>query len=431
MARMIGRGSLAARLSRRLDSRLYYGWIVVGVIFTANTAAFAINPTFGLFVAPLEHEFGWDRGTLARSLTLGTVAGAFVAPLLGALCDRIGVRSLLVACGAVAAAAFVLLSRVQQAWQYNLLLGTCYGVMTTGIGSVLGSVAVAQWFVRRRGRAMGIVMMGASGSGLVFVLLDTLLLATLGWRAAYLIQGGLTLLLIVLPAWFLLPDRPDTLGAADEGREPDSLRTRSEPLPPAAGERSWTLREAAGTRAFWLTLIGVMLGSFPVIGYFAHAVPILQSHGASAGLAASAWATFFTTGILAKFVWGFAIERLSVRYSLAICFAAEALGLVLLSVASSPLGVFAWAVCNGLGHGPFLQLLAMVWADYFGRRSLGTIFGTVQPFIVFSASLGPWVAGLLYDASGSYDLFLHLAIGMTVLASGVFLLDRPPRAQPD
>lgn len=429
---MTARESLAVRLARRLDRRVYYGWIVVGVIFTANTAAFAINPTFGLFVSPLKHEFGWDRGTLARSLTLGTVVGAFVSPLLGALCDRIGVRALIVACGLVAASALALLSQVQQAWQYNLLLGTCYGVMTTGIGSVLGSVAVAQWFVRRRGRAMGIVMMGASGSGLVFVLLDTLLLATLGWRAAYLIQAGLTLTLIVLPAWLLLIDRPETVGRSDEAvaRPPPSPGPATE-APQAGGEHSWTLREAAGTRAFWMTLLGVMVGSFPVIGYFAHAVPILESHGVSAGIAASAWATFFITGILAKFVWGFAIERLSVRYSLAICFAAEALGLVLLSRASGPVGAFAWAVCNGLGHGPFLQLLAMVWADYFGRRSLGAIFGTVQPFILFAASLGPWVAGLLYDARGSYGLFLHLAIGMTLLASLVFIVDRPPRTVPD
>jgi len=421
--------SLAHRLARRLDRRLYYGWIVVGVIFTANTAAFAINPTFGLFVAPLEHEFGWDRGTLARSLTLGTVVGAVVAPLLGALCDRIGVRRLIVACGLVAAAALMLMSQVRQAWQYNLLLGTCYGVMTTGIGSVLGSVAVSQWFVRRRGRAMGIVMMGASSSGLVFVLLDTLLLATLGWRAAYLVQGVLTLALIVLPAWLLLIDRPETVGRSDETAPPPSHRSPTN-TPPAGGEFSWTLREAAKTRAFWMTLLGVMVGSFPVIGYFAHAVPILQSHGVSAGLAASAWATFFTTGILAKFAWGFAIERLSVRYSLAICFAAEALGLVLLARAAEPVGVFAWAVCNGLGHAPFLQLLAMVWADYFGRRNLGAIFGTVQPFILFAASLGPWVAGLVYDASGSYDFFLRVAIGMTLVAGAVFLFDRPPRTGP-
>lgn len=454
---MNGHDSLALRLAQRLDRRLYYGWVIVGVVFIANIAAFAINPSFGLFVGPLEQEFGWDRGTLARSLTLGTVVGAAVSPLLGALSDRVGVRSLMVACGTVAALCFALLSQVQQAWQYNLLLGTCYGVMTTGIGSVLGSVAVSQWFVRRRGRAMGIVMMGASGSGLVFVLLHSLLLATLGWRAAYLIQGALTLVLIVLPAWFLLIDRPETIGAQDEGgarpaakaepapaaqpasAQPTAVQTTAAqpsvtareappaPAPAAQDEHSWSLADAAKTRAFWVTLAGVMIGSFPVIGYFAHAVPILQSHGLSAGVAASAWATFFVTGILAKFVWGFAIERLSVRYSLAICFAAEAAGLFLLSQASSPLGAFAWAVLNGLGHGPYLQLLAMVWADYFGRRSLGAIFGTVQPFIVFSASLGPWVAGLLYDAGGSYDLFLRIAIGMTVVAGAIFLLDPPPR----
>ena len=422
--------SFPMRLARRLEPRIYYGWIVVGTIFVANTAAFAINPTFGLFVSPLEHEFGWDRAALARSLTLGTVAGAIVSPLLGTLSDRIGVRKLIVICGTLAALCFVGLSRIDQAWQFNLLIGLSYAFMCTGVGSVLGSVAVSHWFVRRRGRAMGIVMMGASSSGLVFVLLHTLLIATVGWRNAFLIQGALTLAMIAVPAWALLIDRPESIGASEEvhpARDSEMADTSGIQGAPVEGEHSWTLREALRTRAFWMTLCGVMLGSFPVIGYFAHAVPILVSHGVPAGYAATAWAVFFTTGIMAKFVWGFAIERLSVRYSLAICFAAEAVGLVMLSRANSVPMAFAWAVFNGLGHGPYLQLLAMVWADYFGRRSLGAIFGAVQPLIVLSASLGPWVAGLLYDRNGTYLPFLVLAIAMTLASGVVFLLDMPPR----
>ena len=425
---MDGAASLALRLAQRLDRRLYYGWIVVGVVFSANLAAFAINPTFGLFVVPLEQEFGWDRGTLGRSLTLGTVVGAVLSPLLGALSDRIGVRRLIAGCGAAAAAGLVLLSQVQAAWQYNLLLGLCSGLLTTGVGSVLGSLAISRWFVRRRGRAMGIVMMGASCSSLLFVLLHTFLLATAGWRTAYLVQGALTFALVVLPAWLLFVEKPEALGAGVRaGEAPVAAGSPTPGDAPRAEEHSWTLREAARTRAFWLTLAGVMCGSFPVVGFIAHAVPVLRSHGVPAAAAGTAVAAFFATSILSKFVWGFAIERLGVRFSLAICFAAEAGGLALLSVVRTPPAVFAWAVCSGLGHGPYLQLLAMVWADYFGRRSLGAIFGTVQPFIVLAASLGPWVAGLLYDASGGYDAFLRVAIALTLLAGTVFVFDPPPR----
>jgi MFS family permease len=412
------------RLAARTKDRIYYGWVIVGVVYTANLVAFAINPTFGLFVTPLEQEFGWSRGTLARSITLGTVFGALLSPMLGSLIDRIGLRMLIGWSGIAASFCFIGLAWVREAWQYNLLLGMAFGLMTTGIGQVMGSVAVSRWFVRRRGRAMGIVMMGASTGGLLWVSLVTVLIATVGWRLTFVVQGVITALLIALPVFLLMIDSPESLGVSDQG----SSTGRDGPGSAGADEYHWTIRQAARTRAFWMTLAGVMVGSFSVTGYFAHAVPIMESHGISRAVASAAWATFFFTGIAAKFVWGFVIERVSVRYSLMICLLAEAAGIALLLVAQTPAAVFAWAVCNGLGHGPFLQLLAMVWADYFGRRSLGAIFGTVQPFIVVAGSLGPWAAGALFDWQGDYRLFLEIAFALALVSAAVFALDPPPRA---
>lgn len=410
------------RLASRLKDRLYYGWIVVGVVYAANLVAFAINPTFGLFVTPLEAEFGWSRGTLARSLTIGTVFGALLSPMLGTLIDRLGLRFLIGWSGVLAGLCFIGLAWVRQAWQYNVLLGMAFGVMTIGVGQLMGSVAVSRWFVRRRGRAMGIVMMGASSGGLLWVFLVTVLIATIGWRMTFVVQGVLTAVLIGVPVFLLMIDSPETVGLSDQSPAGGGAGVL------AGDEYHWTIRQAVRTRAFWQTLGGVMIGSFSVLGYFAHAVPIMESHGLSRGVASAAWATFFVTGIAAKFVWGFAIERLSVRYALTICLLAESVGITLLLLAHSPSAVFLWAVLNGLGHGPFLQLLAMVWADYFGRRSLGSIFGAVQPFIVVAGSLGPWAAGALFDWRGDYRLFLQIAIGMALLSALIFALDRPPAA---
>jgi len=412
------------RLALRTKDRIYYGWVIVGVIYSANLVAFAINPTFGLFVGPLEQEFGWSRGTLARSITIGTVFGAMLSPMLGSFIDRLGLRFLIGWSGIAASVCFIGLAWVQQAWQYNVLLGMAFGLMTTGIGQVMGSVAISRWFIRRRGRAMGIVMMGASTGGLIWVSLETVLIATVGWRLTFVVQGVITALLIAVPVFLLMIDSPESLGVSDQAPSGGGIASAAA----AADEYPWTIRQAARTRAFWMTLVGVMVGSFSVTGYFAHAVPIMESHGLSRGVASAAWATFFVTGIAAKFIWGFVIERVSVRYSLMICLLAEAAGIVLLLVARTPTAVFAWAVLNGLGHGPFLQLLAMVWADYFGRRSLGTIFGTVQPFIVVAGSLGPWAAGALFDWQGDYRLFLEMAIAGALVSAAVFALDPPPRA---
>jgi MFS family permease len=410
----------------RLGHRVYYGWVVVAVVLLANLSVFSFNPIFGLFVTPLEQQFGWSRSVISRSLTLGTVVGALLAPGLGMLVDRVGTRLPMVVFGLGAAGCYFLLSGVRQVWQFNLIVALLYPLTWIGVGQMMGSVNVNRWFVRRRGRAMGIVMMGASGGSVIFIPLSTFLIATAGWRFTFQVLGVMAVLLISLPAFLLLVNRPELLGLAGhpELRGP---RAAGGAAGPTRAEEAWTLREAARTRAFWLTLLGLMVGTVAVQGYFVHAVPHMEARGFSRAIASAVWSAFFVTGVGAKFLWGFLIERIGVRRGLVLLFLGEALGLHLLLNAASPAALFLYAVINGLGHGPYLQLQAMVWAEYFGRQSIGRIYGVVQPAIVVSGSIGPWLGGYLYDLSGNYTLFFHLGIGLCLVAVAVFLVAPPPR----
>lgn len=259
---------------------------------------------------------------------------------------------------------------------------------------------------------------------MVFIPVCTLLIESLGWRSTIALYGAIAALLISLPAFLLLLGRPELAGldAHPELHAASATRDRAA----AATLETWTLREAARTRAFWMTLLGLMLGTIAVQGYFVHAIPHMESRGFSRLLASSVWSTFFLVGVLAKFVWGFWIERIGVRIALMLLFLGEALALYLLWSATSPFWLFFFAVVSALGHGPFLQLQAMVWADYYGRAALGRIFGVVQPAIVVSGSLGPWIAGYLYDVTGSYTRFFQLGIGLCLAAVAVFAMTPPP-----
>ena len=417
-------------LAERLRNTFYYGWIVAGVVFTSNMVTFSVNPTFGLFVVPLEQEFGWERSLIARSLTLGTVMGALLSPGLGMLLDRFGTRRVMALFGTLGGLCYALLGLTHQVWQFNLLMGLAFALTTTSVGQLMGGVVVNRWFVRRRGRAMGSVMVGASLGAFLLVPLQTWLINGAGWRWAYAVHGALMLLLVAVPALLLLIDLPEQagLGGHEElGGAPTQSPIGQTPSTHTRSEPAWTLGQAARTRAFWFTLAGVMLGSFSVMGYFIHAVPHMESVGFSRSLAGAAWSTFFLVGVGSKFLWGFVIERTGVRWSLVFLFAAEAAGLVMLLVARSPIALFTYAVVNGLGHGPYLQLLAMVWAEYFGRRSLGAIQGAVQPAIVISASMGPWAAGYLFDLHGNYTLFLLIAIVFCLAAALLFMITPPPQ----
>lgn len=419
------------KIARPISRRFYYGWVVMGVVFCANLSVFSFNPTFGLFITPLETELGWDREMIARSLTLGTIMGAVLAPLLGFLIDRFGTRRLTVLFGIGAALGYLLLSRTERIWQFNLMMGIVFALSVTGVGQMMGPININHWFVRRRGRAMGAVMMGASAGSVIFIPVSAWLIAEVGWRGAYQVLGAMAFLLVSGPAFLLLVNQPEQLGLGDHPEIAGVSRGSGEPA--ANGvirenrDRVWGLREAAGTRMFWLILAGIMMGGFTVQGYFIHAIPHMESLGFSRVLASSVWGSFFLTGVFAKFMWGFIIERIGVKRGLVFLFLAEAGGLYLLMTARSPAALFTYAVINGLGHGPFLQLLAMVWAEYFGRQSITRIYGSVQPAIVVASSLGPWLGGYMYDRNGSYQGFFQLCIAMSLGAVVLFLLAPSPQ----
>jgi MFS family permease len=332
----------------------------------------------------------------------------------------------MIAFGLASGACYLGLASMQHVWQFTLAVALIYPLSRVGVGEMMGSANVNRWFVRRRGRAMGTVMMGASAGSVIFIPLCTLLIAQQGWRVTYAVLGSAAALLICLPAWLLLVDRPEALGlgAHPELKGPGAS-TRA--AAGAAAEGSWSLREAARTRTFWLTLFGLMLGTIGVQGYFIHAVPHMEARGFSRALAGAVWSTFFLVSVVAKFLWGFVIERIGVRWGLALLFAGEGVGMVLLLTARTPTGLFVYAVLNGVGHAPFLQLQAMVWAEYFGRHSYGRIYGSVQPALVISASLGPWLGGVLFDLQGDYTRFFQIGIALCAGSCLVFLLTPPPR----
>ena len=412
------------RIAERIAPRFYYGWTVVGVIFVANLSAFAFNPIFGLFITPLEAEFGWSRASLSLTLTFGTIFGAVMSPLLGGVYDRVGARRVMVFFSLAAAGLYVAISQANHLWQFYLFLGSVFALTVTGIAWMTTGITINRWFVRRRGRAMGIVMMAASGSAAIFLPVITFTIATAGWRGAYLVLASAMLLLITLPAFVLMIDTPEKLG----------LKDHPELTGPGAGSdgskkegEAWTLRAAVRTRAFWLVMGAIMLGNFAVQGYFIHSMPHMEAVGFSRWMASGMLTAFFMVSMAAKFGWGFLIERIGVRWGMIICFLGIGVGIQILNLARTPAMLVVYAGFNGFMQGPFLQLIAMVWADYFGRQAISRIMGVVQPAIIISGSLGVYVGGYVFDLNGGYANFFYLATGCCVMSAGLFLICRPPR----
>lgn len=418
---------------RRKRLPFYYGWVIVAACIVINGLSGNVGTYFGLFVVPIQADLGWGRTTIVLAATIAALSGAAVQPLIGPLIDRYGGRALTAIGGLIGGIALTFASQAREPWQLYLAYGL-FGMAVNGVGLQVTNVVVAKWFIAKRGRALGFAAVGLSAANLVMVPLLQTLISSFGWRFAFVMLGLIVAAGLALPSALFLRRQPEDLGLRPDGASPEDTGGLSPGSPPrpAAGppERSWTLRAALRTRSFYLLLAAWTLASLPVMAYFVHTIPYLRGDkGFSAATAAAAWTAWFACGSLSKLAWGFISERVPARFSVAACLFGEAAGVtVLLNVDHSVPLLFLWSVVGGTGHGPFAQLQTLIFANYYGRRFLGTIRGAIAPFIILSGATGPLLAAYLFQRFGDYQTVWLLFIALFLTAGTLALLSTPPKA---
>jgi sugar phosphate permease len=412
------------------SSGLFYGWWIVLVGFLAMFAATQTGGAgLSVFVLPMLADLGWDRKTIAGALSLGTVLGAFSAPFFGQLVDRYGARVMLTATGLGLGLTLIPIAWVQAPLAFYLLYGGAR-LIDMGVLNTAATTAVANWFVRRRGRALGIAVAGNAAGVMLLAPLAQLMIDGWGWRTAWLtLSVGVVALLTPL-AWLLVRRRPVDLGLLPDGERETRRPVRAEPRP-RQGERSWLLSAAVRTPAFWLLVGSASLTTFSIAGLSLHQVPILVGNGLPASTAAWVVSLFGLSYVVGCVSGGAIVERVPARLTLACTYGAA--GLCMLAVTRiESLGLaLVYAAVYGLVNGGKEALDAVVWADYYGRRSLGAIRGFSRPLVVGANAGGAVVAGWAYDSLGSYSLVMTVFGLLTLTGATLALLARPPRARPD
>src|SRR6185369_14904297 len=232
------RGGHNAR-SVSTQRRTYQGWRIVAVAFLTHCLNVGcVFYTFGVSFTPLIAEFGWTRAQISWGFSSVSIVGAFYAPFVGRLVDRFGPRPSQLGGAIVLGATFMLLSRVQSLPQYYALMALCVSLGSTLLGPIPSNSAVAGWFLRRRGRALGLATAGISMGGVVFVPLSQALIDHLGWRRAFVALGATVIVVGLAPVALLMRKPPRQLPPIERGG--------GEHGPELAGEleRSVTAREA-------------------------------------------------------------------------------------------------------------------------------------------------------------------------------------------
>ncbi len=409
---------------REAPARIFYGYWVVLVLSVIVLLSQGMRFAIGPFLKPVSAELGLDRGTFSLVVSLGLfLFGAFM-PVVGRLVDRFGPRLVCSGGVVVMATSLVLTGLVTSVWQFLLYYAVIGSLGVAATGHVTGSVAVARWFVRRRGLAMS--ALGAAGMAGIALMVPVAMWCILrfGWRASFVILG-LGSLVVMLPLTLLvLRDAPERLGLRPDG---DAAP------PPAAAvtviERTATA-DAIRLPSFWLLSAGLFNCGFSMSLLSAHGVPMLTDHGFHPMTASSAIGFLGMTAIGGGLLLGFISDRWGYKPVLASVYLLRLFAFGALFFVRDPAALMVGAAIGGVGLSGSLAMTSALTSEIFGRYSVGSIFGLIFLAHQTGAALGSWLGGVLFDVTGGYGLVFAIAVALLLLAAGLsVVIDervRPP-----
>lgn len=411
---------------------MFHGWWIVVVAFLC----FAVNTglifyAWSVFLVPLAATFGsrvWVSGAYAAMQVASAVWGLRV----GRVVDRRGARPVLLLGTVVLALGFLGMSRVQTLPMLYLAMAGPVALGSTCIAALPNNAAVARWFVRRRGRALGISTAGISAGGIVFAPLAQYLNATWGWRPAYAILAGVVLVLLVPPVLAFSVRDPEDLGLLPDGEPPVEPGARSPAADLLAFELARSVRPDVAVRqaSFWLLALAFGLTMAGLSTVLLFQVQFLIDRGMPAQHAAWVLGATAAMGVVGKLGFGALLDRFDQRRVAAVCFCLQAAGVALLWVSQHPFVLAAYVVLYGYAMGGNATLLASLVGVTFGRLHYGAITGRITPFVVLAQAVGVPAAGWARDRTGSYGPALTVVVLGALVAAGIVLRVRLPPLRP-
>ena len=391
-------------------------WIVFGATVSMLVAQGpVILYTLGLFIKPLNQEFGWDRASISAAGGIAAICSAITIPFVGSLIDRWGVRTVLLPVIVLCASSVALIAFTPNLILVLMLLFAITGVLGAGQGPLGYAKVVSSWFDDRRGLALGITMSGIGLGAALIPQFAQLLIGSLGWRAAYFGLGFLTLM-IAFPAVFLFirePIEKKTTAGAAQGQSVASDR-----LP------DLEVREALGGRRFWLIACALLLVSTVTQGMVVHTVPMLTDKGYSPETAASLMIAVGLSTMAGRLLSGYLVDRIFAPYVAAFFFVLPCLGIYLLDSTAWPV---AGIISLGLASGTEIDLIGFLTSRYFGMKRFGQLYGYLFASFVVGSAIGPYMMGLAFERLHSYQPALWTFGAFMLVASAAILSLGPYR----
>ncbi len=410
-----------------MRSRFYYGWVILAVGFITVVGGYVCRNTFSVFYPAIVDEFGWGRGNTALIFSINVLVYGLFAPFAGSLVDRFRPRYVLATGALIMGLGVSLCSIATEQWQFYLLYGVVASIGLSVAGWTPVVALVGNWFVRRRALSMGILGAGF-GTSLISAFVAQYLISSFGWRTAYVFVGVFAAATIAPLALFFVRRRPSDIGLYPDGitaeedarlavsREADLTRT-------VWNRTEWTLGRAARTHQFWLLFVTafIVMGIVEQVA-IAHQVYFYRDAGYDALTSAGYYSIFGVCFVLGNLLGSISDrigrERFVIPACL-VCAASVSLFFLLRDTTQSWLPPLI-ATTFGLSLGSIPCVFYASVGDMFNGRHYGRIIGVMVLGFALGGTLSPWLAGYLYDTSGSYVSTFALLVA-SLLASALLM----------
>ena len=419
------------RISRFWPFRkTYYGWaVLVAGAFSSFAMVPTQGPIVGVFNQPMRDDLGWSATDISIAFVIGSMSGGFLSSIVGRVLDKRGPRLVSVVAGIIIAISMVAISRMTEPWHWWILFGLARATAASG-AQLATLVALASWFVRKRGRVVGLLGVGQRGGQFLMPLPLVGIMAMSSWREAWVVLAVAVVVLQVLPSAALYRRRPEDYGLLPDGADRPPEHDGDISKTADSVESSWTLAQAKKTKTLWLLILaqgGVILC---LNATNLHAAAHLQDRGLSLFQAGSVTTIFAGASMLTVLPWGFAMERLHIRTLGLLSTAMLVVAMVLVSIADTFSMAMLFGLTYGIAIGAWTVVSRMLFANYFGRRNFGAIRGFAAPIMAIANPLGPLLAAYFRDTRGEFDLAFYFFGGVFILSFLAFLLATPLKNAP-
>lgn len=409
-----------AGLRPRLLSRVYYGWVMLpvatmGIIATSPGQTFSIST----FNVSLRESLDLTHSQLTGAYMLGTFLASLPMPWVGALMDRYGLRRTMTMVVLLFGMVCIAGSMVQGLASLFLLF-LLLRMLGQGALGLLSGNTLPFWFDRKLGRVEGVRHFGMAVAVGLIPGINLWLIGTVGWRTTWMLLG-VAVWGVMLPALWLFRNRPADVGQVFEPSRGSALLSEEEietELEAEAEEaegvvsgaelaRSWTLREAVRTRAFWIVMLATAFWSMTGTAFLFNMQPLFEMRGLDKDDDVKLlYAGFAVSLAVMQLVGGFLADRFPLRYILALAMAGMCAMMWMVWWLADPRLVLPIAILFGVAQGLLIAASGPLWPRYFGTAHLGKIKGTLTTVMVSASSVGPFTLGLCVDLTGSYDAVL-------------------------